>query len=890
MRTILFAFLLWPGALYSQVTFSNFVVDGISYSSARVSWITDVVTIYSNVEWDTQATPPLANRGYPKTQSTTLHGKTVSGLPSNARIYCRAYGTSGGTVYYSAVSSFQTPPAPADPFTPPDLPNEFVPPTLTTFAAQYTVSSCNTLVSTINTAASAGKTGNVRVLIDPSLDCSFSAAIQMPNNTNTGYVQIRSAAADSALPPPGVRITPAWAASMPKLRSAIWDNVSVLGTLFYVNGPSRYMFGPGLYISESNVLPTTYVKPITAVDAGVPITYTSPAHGFTNGNILQIREVTGVTGANAPNCKVIGATADTFQCKYSWGTGTYISGGWAVNSASVPWVNWFFLILAPATDVVIDRCVMVIEKAPPVAMNNPAIRAGKLGGSTTMSQRVAAINSYIDGLTHWRSVDPDTGTYVGMNGLAVAVDYTGCSQCTLQNTYVNAPGISVFIQGSDGLLASAQDVVIRRNLMEWDEQWWLSGPSSNGMTTLTRQALEFKNCVRGLIEGNVMRNHWNGGDTGNLTYQNYMVATLSDGAELTNSVNQISHLTHRYNTIYNSGGAFTMRGKHYYGQDVVLGRKHLYHDNLVYGIDPYTRKIPTAAYSYSPFMYFMDANEGVEIRHNTAYDLRGVGPAPLLMIDADAAADFRMRDNLFVLQNRDGGYKGISWIKDWPVYTPPIYPFPDTTSNLTTGSTYFGSNGHTFDFSNNVFVPGTLNSSSAANYNVTSGAAYLSVATSLADWAGLPATVVVGQAGESANQRAARIKFFSLADGDFRLRHDSPVASSLGVTSDGRDAGADINALEAAQGKVRNARVVSLDRTSAVIGYSRPADQACTVEYGSLATMGTGLRVADSGGIAEESLYLPVTVTLSELQPGTSYNYRVLCPVEQPVGQFVTLP
>lgn len=889
MRTAILAVLLFPAALYSQVTFSNLVVDGITYSSARISWSTDVATTESNVEWDTQPTPPLANRGYPKATSSLIHGKTISGLPSNTTIYYRLYGKSAGTVYYSSVNSLATPAAPADPFVAPTLPNEAPIPNITTSAADYNVTTCAALQSTVNTAAAAGRTGNVRILIDPALDCSYASALTIPTNTNTGYVQIRSAAADSALPPPGVRITPDWAASMPKIRCSNWNNVAINGVLWYASGPSRFVFGPGLYMSESRAYPAT-VKVITAVSAGFPITYTSAAHGFVNDNILQIRGVGGVTGANVTNCKVISAATDTFQCKNSTGTGSYTSGGWAVNSASYPWIGGFIMAMNGSQDIVVDRCVFLIENTPPVGILNAAIRATAGVSGYPNPQRVAVVNSYISGLTRWRGIDPDNGSQYGMTSLAVAVDFTNCSRCTLQNTYVNAPGISVFIQAGNGLNTVSQDIVVRRNLMEWDQQWWLGGPSSNGLTALTRQALEFKQCLRGLIEGNIFRNHWNGGDTGNLTYQNYMVSLVTDSTMITASVNQITNMTHRYNTIYNSGGAFTLRGKHYAAADTVLGRNHLYHDNLVYSIDPWTRRIPTASYSFSPFLYLPDAVENLQIRHNTAYDLRGSGPTVVMMVDADAGADFEMKDNLFVLQNKDSGYKGITWTKDWVTYTPPITPMPDTTSNLTTGQTYFGSNGHIFDFSNNVIVPGALNSTSAANYNLTSGAAYLDVAAARADWAGLPTTLVIGQAGESANQRAARVRFFSPAGGDFRLRHDSPAVSALSVTTDGRDAGADINALEAAQGKVRNARVVSLDRTGAVIGYTRPADQACTVEYGVQAVMGTGQRVTDSGGAEAKPAYVPVTVTLSGLQAGTSYYYRVLCPAEQPSGQFVTLP
>lgn len=884
MKTILLAIFFSVSAL-AQVNFSNFVVDGISYSSARISWNTDVAATYNNIEWDTQPTPPLAYRGYPKKDSATVHGKTVSSLPSNSTIYYRAYGTSGGTVYYSAVSSFVTAPAPADPFAAPTLPAEDAVPNITTSARDYTVSACTALPGTIATAAAAGLTGNVRILIDPSLDCTYTTAFLLPTNTNTGYLQIRSGAPDSALPPPGVRITPDWKASMPKIRDGVYNVLSIAGPLFQLNttGKSRYVFGPGLYFSEAWPAPSAYVKNITAVTAGSPITYTVPAHGFVNNNILQIREVGGVTGANVTNCKVINATTDTFQCKNSTGTGTYTSGGWVVNSANQPWLNYFIVAFVNATQNVIDRCIFTVEHAPPVSIYNDAVHASSAGS-------MIVANSYFSNINHWRGVDPDspTTTY-GLNSTAIAIDLTQCQKCKVENNYVNVPGISIFAQGADGTVC-ASDIVIRRNLSEWDPQWWWQGPSTNGLYAITRQSLEFKNCNRCLIEGNSLRNDWNTGQTGNLSYQNFMVAVVADSANISTSVNQVSNITHRYNSIYNSAGSFTVRGKNYSPSDLVLGRSHLYRDNLVYNINPFYYTIPGWG-SYSPFIYISDTVEGMTVEHNTTYDIRGNGPSVLYMVDTDPGADLRVRNNLFVLQNSNpSGFKGVDYLQDQAAQTPPLNPLPVTTNNLTVGNSLWGSNGHTFDFSYNVVVPGAKDSSSAANYDVTSGAAYLDLATAQSYWSVLPRTTLIGSAGESANQRAARVKFLNPAAADFRLRHDSPVASSQRVTSDGKDAGADINAVEAAQGKVRNVRVVSVDRTSAVIGYTRPADTVCTVEYGTQTAMGTGQRSSDSGPIGANTTYVPVTVTLSGLQPAVTYNYRVLCPVEQPSGQFITLP
>lgn len=119
---------------------------------------------------------------------------------------------------------------------------------------------------------------------------------------------------------------------------------------------------------------------------------------------------------------------------------------------------------------------------------------------------------------------------------------------------------------------------------------------------------------------------------------------------------------------------------------------------------------------------------------------------------------------------------------------------------------------------------------------------------------------------------------------DFRLRYDSPYQSGgANRASDSSIVGVDIDALDAAQGKVKNARVRNITATTAVVSYFAPDTDACTVEYGSSATWGTGTRTGDGGGDRARS------VNLSALTTGTVYYYRVLCAVEQPNGTFKTL-
>jgi hypothetical protein len=117
---------------------------------------------------------------------------------------------------------------------------------------------------------------------------------------------------------------------------------------------------------------------------------------------------------------------------------------------------------------------------------------------------------------------------------------------------------------------------------------------------------------------------------------------------------------------------------------------------------------------------------------------------------------------------------------------------------------------------------------------------------------------------------------------DFGLRADSPGVSGRRVSGDRLNAGANIEALEAAQGHVSNVRIMATDRTAATLAYQAPDLEACSVDYSVAADFSTLTRVVDGGQNRQR------VVPINNLSPGTLYHYRVQCAVEQPEGTFVT--
>jgi hypothetical protein len=120
---------------------------------------------------------------------------------------------------------------------------------------------------------------------------------------------------------------------------------------------------------------------------------------------------------------------------------------------------------------------------------------------------------------------------------------------------------------------------------------------------------------------------------------------------------------------------------------------------------------------------------------------------------------------------------------------------------------------------------------------------------------------------------------------DFRLGSNSVMRSKPGLRGgDGKDVGVDMDALEAAQGKVTLKAPSEITAASAQINFAAPDSQACPVDYSSkdVTLISSFSRAADGGRERNRS------VSLTGLAAGTLYHYRVNCMVEQPTGEFRT--
>jgi hypothetical protein len=121
---------------------------------------------------------------------------------------------------------------------------------------------------------------------------------------------------------------------------------------------------------------------------------------------------------------------------------------------------------------------------------------------------------------------------------------------------------------------------------------------------------------------------------------------------------------------------------------------------------------------------------------------------------------------------------------------------------------------------------------------------------------------------------------------DLRLHWDSSGISGASprLATDGLDMGPDMDALNAAQGQVLNARVRpnTITTTGASISFYAPDTWGCPVDYSTSPTLSTFTRVANAGG----SRFQDVAIT--GLTTGTTYYARIQCAIQQPVVSFAT--
>jgi hypothetical protein len=703
---------------------------------------------------------------------------------------------------------------------------------------------CSNLRAQIALAALADGNLNHQILIPPGIYCDGLIELPAkrgPNPTGKGVVVIRPALADDDLPPAGVRISPAWAARLPKI-----VNNSLPGNILS-NLPATCTAGDYAWQSSQRAFYSC-----TATNIWTPL---SSLPGYSEGSSLPAECTTGTFFRQTTS------TGDGRSSLYRCVAPNRFSnmqirndGGFSIGNAYLTAIRgWRFVGLQfePADEtvtrygqlvnignysgahynVVIDRCYF---RVPPTS--------GVQSGVGLSGANVAVINSYFD----LRVTRNSSNT--GGGGQAINIT-SGSGPFKVYNNYIRGVGILLFANDNDPKVPR-DSLDIRRNTFTYNDAYRCGSPESDGICRDVRGPIELKRGRRVVFDGNIIENFWStltGGQAFIITPR----AFRSDGFD--GNQYGISDVMVTNNIVRNGSGFMQIAGQDDVGyrNSQVTARFNI-SNNLIYNIDAYK----WAAADYGPtrgqVLALAAGPEDVVFRHNTTFNINGTGPA-FLHGSWSAVEGLDFRDNiLWLKQGAAGGGTGVRWSE--PLLMPNGLPVNGTTAKQVLDS----------------FAPGYLFSR-----NVILGAA-----------AGDTAKFRNGFPSDNfwpgdAETGLAALHFENPDAGDFNVHYSSPYK---GAASDGTDPGIDMEALETAIGRVKSHRPADVSATSASVVFWPPADTfACSVDVSPDPTFEGNIRLRDSSQGRER------IVTFENLQPNTRYFYRILCSSEQPEGEFTTL-
>ena len=497
------------------------------------------------------------------------------------------------------------------------------------------------------------------------------------------------------------------------------------------------------------------------------------------------------------------------------------------------------------------------------------------------------------------------------NSNGYGVEMTGAEQMVVDNNNIGAIGISLFsqenaLQGAN--VPQGYNYQISRNSFSWN-------PAYLNSTAGARQFIEFKAGNLILINGNTFSSQWTENGTG--SYSQSLELTPRNGTQSLAIVNNLADITITNNTWSGVTGVMQLWGAEnnlVVFADTAITKRVLFRNNLAHDINGwYGQGSFTADGHIFSFGYGM---EGLTIDHNTILGNRGVEPC-LACWNGGPGASIRITNN-FLTSTYDSasGAGNLIWQQDTSGQLPAPSGYALTAaSQWWGGSTAVTTNNPNSDpsskMTNNVILPqinASYSTNTLTNYALVA-AAYTPAACNTF-WSSVSGNVCVGNAGTTtansiltANSGTPLLALWGPvtntsaypAVANWRLVCPSGTIGSglcssyisgARYTTDGLDVGANIDALEAAQGVVSNVHAYGLSSTGATIGFLAPDGYCITVDYdytGSF-TPGAFTRVTNSCGAARVQ-----NVALTGLTAHALVYYRVNGQVQQVQGS-VQLP
>jgi hypothetical protein len=319
------------------------------------------------------------------------------------------------------------------------------------------------------------------------------------------------------------------------------------------------------------------------------------------------------------------------------------------------------------------------------------------------------------------------------------------------NNFLEASGENVIFGGSAGTTTPA-DIQISQNHFFKPLTWMKGQPGyvggTNGNPFIVKNFLELKNAQRVLVEGNIMENTWGGFSQVGF---GIVLTPKNPGGTTPCPLCQVTDVTIRYNTISHVGAGLQIANAlSDYGGIALAGQRYSIHDIVVDDIDgvKYQGASEFAQVSVSAGAPLL---QNVSINHVTAF------PSYTFLVVGDmVATSTQMTNFTFTNSIVNAGIYPV-WSTGGGPANCAYHDQPATTLKACFSSYSFASNAliasnAAYSWPTGTFLPGSAANVQFVNYNGGKG-------------------------------------------GDYHLRSTSPYR---GKATDGKDLGADLNAIQAA--------------------------------------------------------------------------------------------
>ncbi len=441
------------------------------------------------------------------------------------------------------------------------------------------------------------------------------------------------------------------------------------------------------------------------------------------------------------------------------------------------------------------------------------------------------------------------------------------------------------------------DLTVQRNTVAFDPHYILSNALWNGSWWFGRNGLEQKQLGRVNIDGNIVGPIYAGVANGECQLIFEYFGGFPSAAQSWPDTMSTSDISYTNNTCVGGGGIAGGGGNGGGNNPENLMRRIRVHNNLFFVNEWTYNPNPTTTSAPAGVGISMSAIEDLEMDHNDfVYQSGPYANSWQSLFSPTGGWDFS--NNIAWTNNQNswydllfsgqGGYCSTG-------STGTCYYQNPCTGCSPAGSMYgqYGSallaNLNQATANNNLWICGYSDSSPASQTPIAAStcSTYPSLYPASNSWITTGSTIAA---------RVAQIPWYtpgsyaSPQTGDYHLVPSS--ANNSGGAKRARDGlavGADVDALEAAQGNVSNVHVSALGATTAAITWLAPDSYACTLDYGTAnfaSGSGAWTRVASTatgpGGARVQ------TASLTGLASGTTYYFRANCAAMQPAGTFQT--